>query len=207
MKILHLGFLLLFAVSCGRFGSHFGVGGHYNAGKEQIVKHRAADLDKAIASLETVVREDPTYRDSLTLLGRAYYGKKRYSDAMLILQRALVVDQKDEIAWLTLGLTQLRRGEDQKGLETVRGGLTLLAKASVDGYKGYEEWDKGGKVNIALRRAVFAAQKGLQDGTKDGLIRSVESTLASIDDEIFLQILEKRREYRDYSDSDDSGDN
>ncbi len=199
MKILHLAFLLIFALSCSRFGSHIGIGGRYNAGREQILKQRGADIDLAINSLEAVVREDPTYRDSLTLLGRAYYRKARYGDAMLILQRAVVVNQQDEIAWLTLGLTQLRRGDDEKGLETIRGGLTLLAKASRNGYKGYEEWDKAGKVNIALRRAVFAAQKGLQDGgTKDGVIRSVESTLASIDDELFLQMLEKRRDYRDY---------
>jgi len=198
MKILHLGLVLLFALSCSRFGGHFGIGGRYNAGKEQILKQRGADLDKAIASLEAVAREDPTYRDALTLLGRAYYRKGRYGDAMLILQRALAVNAEDEIAWLTLGITQLRQGEGEKGLETVRGGLTLLAKASRGGYKGYEEWDKAGKVNIALRRAVFAAQKGFENGNKNGLIRSVESTLASIDDEEFLLSLEKRREDQDY---------
>ena len=196
MKFGYLVLGLFVVVGCSRPDYFVGTGGKYNAGKQEIIKRRGANLDKAIINLETVARDDPTYKDSLTLLGRAYYRRARYDDAKLILQRALVVNKDDEIAWLTLGLAQLRLGENGRGLQSIQGGLTLLSKANRDGYKGYEVWDVAGKVGVAVRRAVFEAQKGL-DGNKDGLIRSVEVALASIDDEEFHQRFERNRVYRD----------
>src|SRR5262245_55150167 len=61
--------------------SGFGTSGKYLQGKEEITRRRGGDVDKAIASLEAVVLEDPNYKDSLTLLGRAYYKKQRFGDA------------------------------------------------------------------------------------------------------------------------------
>ena len=55
-------------------------------------------MNRAIIALESVVKEDPTYRDSLTLLGRAYYRQGRYQDARQILMRAVAVNKDDEIA-------------------------------------------------------------------------------------------------------------
>ena len=94
----------------------FGVGGRYLEAKDEITRPRGGDINKAIANLEGIVRENPTYQDSLTLLGRAYYKTGRYQDASLILQRALAVNKDDEIAWLVFGLTQLRLGEDRKSV-------------------------------------------------------------------------------------------
>ena len=183
-----LGFYLLvlglaFVPGCGRpaFLVGIGTGGKYLAAKEEITRKRGGNIDKAIFNLETVVRENPTYYDSLTLLGRAYYMKGRYGDARLILQRALAVDREDEIAWLVLSMTQLRLGENEQGLETVQGGLTLFSKVSTEGYRGYLYWDRAGKVRIALRRAVLLARKGLEE--KDNLVRSLENLLAVIDEE------------------------
>ena len=92
----------LFLSSCGGVFSHdvprFGIGGRYNEGREQFTRGRGGDMDRAVSALEAVVQQDPTYRDSLTLLGRAYYRKGRYQDANQILQRALVVNKNDEIA-------------------------------------------------------------------------------------------------------------
>ena len=196
MKVGYLMLGLFVVVGCSRPDYFVGTGGKYNAGKQEIIKRRGANLDKAIINLETVARDDPTYKDSLTLLGRAYYRRARYDDAKLILQRALVVNKDDEIAWLTLGLAQLRLGENGRGLQSIQGGLTLLSKANREGYRGYEVWDRAGRVGVAVRRAVFEAQKGL-DGNKDGLIRSVETALGSIDDEEFMQMFERNQIYRD----------
>jgi len=196
MKVGYLMLGLFVVVGCSRPDYFVGTGGKYNAGKQEIIKRRGANLDKAIINLETVARDDPTYKDSLTLLGRAYYRRARYDDAKLILQRALVVNKDDEIAWLTLGLAQLRLGENGRGLQSIQGGLTLLSKANREGYRGYEVWDRAGRVGVAVRRAVFEAQKGL-DGNKDGLIRSVEAALGSIDDEEFMQMFERNQIYRD----------
>ncbi|HME61909.1 MAG TPA: tetratricopeptide repeat protein, partial [Candidatus Binatia bacterium] len=69
-------------------------------------------MDKAIVALESVVGQDPTYKSSLTYLGRAYYRKGRYRDAFAILQRAVAVNKEDEQAWLVLGVTELRLGQN-----------------------------------------------------------------------------------------------
>src|SRR3989338_157970 len=160
-----------------------GTGGRYSEAREEISRRRGGNVDKAILNLETVVREDPTYKDSLTLLGRAYYIKGRYGDARLILQRALAVNNEDEIAWMVLGITQLRLGENDKGLETLRGWLTLFSKNSVESYRGYTYWDRAG-------RAFFTAQKGLDE--KENLMRSAENLLTAIDEEEWNLGLEKQ---------------
>ncbi len=168
---------ILFVVGCGLQG--IGIGGRYNDAKFEIV--RRGNMGKAIAKLEYVVRRDPYYEDSLTLLGRAYYNSKRYQNAFQILKRSLAINREDEIAWITLGLTQLRLGDDVRGLESFKGGITLLLKVSKDGYRGINDWDRGGSIRGALRRAVFYAAKGLEE--KKRIIRTGEILLARIDTE------------------------
>lgn len=174
-------FYSLFAASCWQ-PAGVGIGGHYNDGKMEVIRGgRRGDIDKAIEKLEHVVRNDPFYRDSLTLLGRAYYKKGRYKDVLEVLKRALAVNQNDEIAWITLGLTQLRLGDDERGLESLKGGITLLSKASQDGYRGIKEWDVRGQVRAAIRRAALVAVKGLEE--KQNIIRAGETLLDTIDGE------------------------
>jgi tetratricopeptide (TPR) repeat protein len=164
---------------------HFGLGGKYNQANMELLRGRGADLDKAIANLESIVQEDPSYRDSLTLLGKAYYRKGRYYDAFAILQRALAVNKDDEIAWLYYGLTQIKVGENEKGLETIRGGLTLLGKAMRNNYRDYPAWDPRGTVRATLNRAVFQALKGLPE--RENLIQATEVLLARVDEEEWFQ--------------------
>jgi len=171
--------LVLFVLACWRPGG-IGVGGRYLDAKAEVTK-RSGDLDKAIANLEYVVTRDPFYQDSLTLLGRAYYKKGRHRDALQVFTRALVVNKDDEIAWIILGLTQLRLGDDGRGLESLKGGITLLSKASINGYRGIEIWDRNGLVRTALHRAAFAVTKGLED--KQRMIATFEGLLTRIDDE------------------------
>lgn len=163
----------------------FGTGGRYQEGRDEVTRRRGGNIDQAILSLEAVVRDNPTYRDSLTLLARAYYKKERYQDAFQIVQRALVVNREDEIAWLVLGLTQLRLGMNQQGLESIKGGLTLLSKAMRDGYGGFPQWDLNGFVRSALRRSVLQVTKGLDE--KENLIQAVERLLTTIDEEEWYQ--------------------
>jgi tetratricopeptide (TPR) repeat protein len=187
---------ITFLFGCSAPKWYFGTGGKYNEARLEITRRRGGNLDKAIANLEAVVTQDPTYRDSLTLLGRAYYKKERYREADLVLQRALQVDKEDEIGWLTLGLTQLRLGQDETGLEALKGGLTLINKVSTGGYRGHEHWDRAGKVKLAIRRAVILALKGLED--KENLVGSGENVLAAIDEEEFFQRFEKREALEQY---------
>lgn len=183
---LAISYLLLaisvsFASACSFAIPRFGIGGRYNEGRDEVTRRRGGNVDKAIVALESVVKEDPTYRDSLTLLARAYYKKDRYQDAYLILQRALALNKEDEIAWIVLGLTQLRLGDDQNGLDSIKGGLTLLSREMRDGYRGFPQWDRRGVVGSSLRRSVFLATKGLEE--KENLIKATENLLAEIDDE------------------------
>ena len=187
--VLAIGYL---ASGCSHSIPRFGIGGRYLEGQQEVTKGRFGDVDKAILALEDVVRQDPTYQDSLTLLGRAYYKKGRYWDAFEILKRALAVNSEDEIGWIALGLTQLRLGDDQKGFETLKGGLTLLNKVSIDGYKGIGFWDKNGSVRTAIRQSIFLLIKEVE--AKEKIISSGEVLLARIDDEMWKSTGEERRE-------------
>jgi tetratricopeptide (TPR) repeat protein len=138
-------------------------------------------MDKAVVALEYVVSQDPTYKESLTYLGRAYYGKGRYQDAYAILQRAVAVNKDDEIAWLALGATELRLGQTEKGIETLKGGITLASKALGEGYRNYERWDIRGTIRASVRRCAFYLTKGPEE--KDNILQSTDRLLALIDDE------------------------
>lgn len=186
-----------FVLGCSRPDWFVGLNGKYNEGRFELIRRTGGNMEKAIDNFESIAKEDPTYRNSLTLLGRAYYKKGRYQDAHMILQRAVALKQDDEIAWLIFGITQLRLGDNDRGLESVRGGLTLFSKATADHkYRGYNDWDPADKVKIAARRAVFVALKGLEQ--KDVLIRGVELVLSAVDDEEFHQIFEKSQQQKQF---------
>lgn len=159
----------------------FGIGGQYEEGRDQFLRGRGGDMDRAVVALEKVVGQDPTYKYSLTYLGRAYYKKGRYQDAFAVLQRAVAVNQEDEIAWLALGLTQLHLGQNEKGIETLKGGITLASKVLVDGYHNYVYWDTRGVVRGSIRRSAFLLTKGLQE--KENIIQATDRLLSLIDDE------------------------
>ncbi|MDP2604087.1 MAG: tetratricopeptide repeat protein [Deltaproteobacteria bacterium] len=138
----------------------FGIGGRYEEGRDQFLRGRGGDMDTAVVALQSVVSQDPTYKNSLTYLGRAYYRKQRYKDAYAILQRALAVNKEDEIAWMAFGVTQLRLGQDEKGFETLKGGITLLSKVAVEGYRDYPYWDGRGTVRGAIRQGRVPPRQG-----------------------------------------------
>ncbi len=176
--------LIIVAISnlaCTHNIPRFGMGGRYEEGRDQFLRGRAGDMDVAIVALEAVVREDPTYKDSLTYLGRAYYRKSRFQDAHVILQRALVVNKDDELAWIAFGLTQLRLGENDKGVESLKGGITLANKVMVDGYKNYIYWDTRGLIRAALRRSAFLLTQGIE--AKNNIIEATDRLLAIVDEE------------------------
>ena len=158
-----------------------GVGGRYEQGRDQFLRGRGGDMDAAIAALEYVVSQDPTYKYSLTYLGRAYYRKGRYQDAFAVLQRALAVNPDDEQAWIALGLTQLRLNQNEKGIESLKGGITLANKVMVDGYHNYIYWDTRGLIRASLRRSAFLITKGIEE--KDNIIQNTDRLMALIDDE------------------------
>ena len=176
--------LLLVAVliyGCSNSLPRFGTGGRYEEGRDQFLRGRGGDMDRAVVALEAVVMADPTYKDSLTYLGRAYYRKGRYQDAFAILQRALAVNPDNEIAWISLGVTQLQLGENEKGIETLKSGITLASKVMVEGYHNYEKWDIRRTIQASIRRSAFLLISESQ--AKEKIIQSVNQLLAQVDDE------------------------
>ena len=169
------------AAACTHSIPRFGIGGKYEEGKGQFLLGRTGNMDVAIAALETVVKEDPNYNDSLTYLGRAYYRKGRYFDAYEILQRALAVNKEDEIAWISLGLAQLQLGQNDKGVESLKGGITLANRVMKNGYKNYIYWDTRGTVAAALRRSAFLVAKGVEE--RNGIIEATDRFLTLVDEE------------------------
>lgn len=161
----------------------FGVGGRYNEARHELRKD--GNMSKAIENLEYVVREDPFYKDSLAQLGRAYYNAGRYKHAFEVLKRAVAVNPEDEIGWMVLGLTQMRLGDDDQGIESFKAGLTLFIKHSQKGYKDIEYifWDTRGVVRRTVRRSVFLSRKGVEEKSK--IIAIGELLLSRIDRELY----------------------
>jgi tetratricopeptide (TPR) repeat protein len=188
--------VLAFTVACSHRVPRFGIGGLYEEGKDQFLRGRGGDMDKAAAALETVVSQNPTYKDSLTYLGRAYYNKGRYQDAFAVLQRAVAVNKEDEIAWIALGLTQLRLGQNEKGVETLKGGITLASRVMVDGYQDAEFWDARKTVQGALRRSAFLLTKGVDE--KNNIIQATDRLLAIVDDEINFHRNRRIQKWNEY---------
>ncbi len=203
-RLLLCGLAVMVLFGCWRPGG-IGVGGRYNDALLEMGKNRkGGEVNRAIVNLEYVVRKDPTYRDSLTQLGRAYYYAGRYQAAFEVLKRSLSVNDKDEIAWIVMGLTQFRRGEDEKALQSYKGGLTLLAKATREGYKDFtlEFWDNRGVVRRSLRRNISLARKGAV--AKPRILIAGEDLLHRIDRELYDA--EQDRSNVEYQDSRMRGD-
>ena len=177
-KLLLVAFLIY---GCSNSMPRFGTGGRYEEGRDQFLRGRGGDMDKAIVALEAVVTVDPTYKDSLIYLGRAYYRKGRYQDAFAILQRALAVNPDNEIAWISFGMTQLQLGQNEKGIETLKSGITLASKVMVEGYHNYEKWDIRRTIQASIRRSAFLLISDSQ--AKEKILQSLSQLLAQVDDE------------------------
>ena len=196
-----LGALLLTLIAalpaCGDIFSYvprLGTGGRYLEGRDQFLRGRGGNMDTAIEALQAVVKDDPTYKDSMTLLGRAYYRKGHFDISRQVLERALLINKDDEVAWLNLALAQLRLGQDDAGMETLGGAITLVSKVSRSGYRNFPNWDSKGTVRTAISRAVVAYKKGLEE--KDNLTRASETILLRMDDEENFQKIDVAREWR-----------
>jgi hypothetical protein len=93
----------------------------------------------------------------------------------------VAVNNEDEIAWIAIGLTQLRLGLNDRGIETLKGGITLASKVMTDGYKNYMYWDTRGVIRSSIRRSAFFLAKGVQE--RSGIIESTDRLLALVDEE------------------------
>ena len=183
--LLILAAVIFASFACNHAIPHFGIGGRYEEGKEQFLRGRGGDMDVAVVALEAVVSQDPTYKDSLTYLGRAYYRTNKYQPAHAILQRALVVNKEDEMAWLAFGMTQLRLGQHDAALESLKGGITLASKVMVNGYQNFLYFDTRGLIRAQIRRCAFLLTKGIEE--KENILSTTDRLMALVDDEVNFQ--------------------
>jgi len=191
--------LLIFfciTLACNFNTPRLGIGGRYEEGREQFLRGRSGNMDTAVVALQNVVSQDPTYKDSLTYLGRAYYRQGKFEDAYVVLQRALAVNNNDEIAWISFGLTQLQLGQNEKGVETLKGGITLASRVMVDGYRHYMYWDTRGLIRASIRRSALLLAKGAEE--REGIIQNTDRLLALVDDEDNFQKNTQHHNLRQY---------
>ena len=173
------------SLACNHAIPRFGIGGRYEEGREQFLRGRGGSMDVAITALESVVSQDPTYKDSLTYLGRAYYRTNQLQPAYAVLQRALIVNKDDEMAWMAFGVTQLRLGQNDAGIESLKGGITLASKVMVDGYHDLIYFDTRGLIRAEIRRSAFLLTKGIDE--KTNIIATTDRLMALVDDEVNFQ--------------------
>jgi len=173
------------SLACNHAVPRFGIGGRYEEGREQFLRGRGGSMEVAITALESVVSQDPTYKDSLTYLGRAYYRTNQLQPAYAVLQRALIVNKDDEMAWMAFGATQLRLGQNDAGIESLKGGITLASKVMVDGYHDLIYFDTRGLIRAEIRRSAFLLTKGIDE--KTNIIATTDRLMALVDDEVNFQ--------------------
>ena len=176
---------VVLSCACNHGIPRFGIGGRYEEGKEQFLRGRSGSMEVAITALESVVSQDPTYKDSLTYLGRAYYRTNQLQPAYAVLQRALIVNKDDEMAWMAFGATQLRLGQNDAGIESLKGGITLASKVMVDGYHDLIYFDTRGLIRAEIRRSAFLLTKGIDE--KTNIIATTDRLMALVDDEVNFQ--------------------
>ena len=88
-------------------------------------------MDTAVTSFEYVVSQDPTYKNSLTYLGRAYYRKERYKDAYAICSgpwRSTKTTRSPGLPWGD----RVAFGTKRKRHRNPQGGVTLASKVLVE---------------------------------------------------------------------------
>ena len=59
-------------------------------------------------------------------------------------------------------MTELRLGQNEKGIETLKGGITLASKVLMEGYRSCQRWDLRGTVraNIRAYRLLLNQRRG-----------------------------------------------
>ena len=152
----------------------------YRLGKFFVITSPKGKANDAVTLLVDVAVENPLYKNTLTLLGAAYYWQGNNYEASKFSSRALAVKKDDEIAWLIYGLTQLKLEEHRKGTDSLKAGLTLLNKQSKSG--NLESLSPPASIRRDFRRAVFAVDKA-DPAQKAETINAVENLLLRIIEE------------------------
>ncbi|MCH7691161.1 MAG: tetratricopeptide repeat protein [candidate division Zixibacteria bacterium] len=95
------------------------------------------DSSKAVSLLANEIRLDPAYHINYYTLGRIYYNRTQYSEALAQFEKALKKKKKHYQSLYFLGLSQLKLGELESAEKSMDKGLRKASKLKVWFENGY----------------------------------------------------------------------
>ena len=149
--------------------ANYQVGGDVQAGVQALL---AGNNQTALSYFQAAAQQDPNYIYSgllnqgvLSYLGRAQYLSKDYTQARQTLEKALRQNKTDNLARLYLGLTQVRLGDNETGLNNIETSMKRI-NAWLKYLKGNfpgEGWDPSGVIEGGSLSALAMISSGKID--------------------------------------------
>ncbi len=149
-------FLTLITSGCASFQ----VGQDFNSGRQAFL---IGKNESALSYFQVVAQKDPNYtygvamrQGVLSYLGRAEYATGKLPEARQTLEKAIAVNQNEELARLYLGLTLAQSGDRQQALRQIEGGMKglydqieYITQAGRGSYGDF--WDTRGEIRSAIQ--------------------------------------------------------
>ncbi len=149
----------LFALLCGC--ASFQVGTEFGSGREAYL---AGNNDTALSYFQSAAQKDPAYsyygyafhQSIWSYVGRTEYAIGQLPQARQSLERALSLNQNEEVARLYLGLTLVRSGDRQQGLKEIEGGMKGIYDQTEYITQNFRFtmgrfWDPGGQIRSTIK--------------------------------------------------------
>lgn len=163
------------------------------------------DGEKALAYFRQAADINPDYffefglfREGIwTYVGRAEYQEGRLPEARRSLERALKAEDNDYLAWLYLGLTLARGGEESRALDKVKRGLEGLHDwldyvNATDPFRAF--WDPQREIRGEIKKALDMIAS--EDVNWHDLISKAEWVGRQMEEEIDWVRRDERRHFR-----------
>jgi len=159
------GCLLVLLSACAEFG----VGTEFSSGRQALFK---GNYEAALGFFQIAAQKDPGYvyggvlrQGVWSYVGRTQYLIGQYPQAEKTLEQARGGPNNNELANLYLGLTLMRMGDRQKGVEDLQAGMKGVAQfinyvTEVFRYQIGQYWDPGYTLRNAVQRTLVAASGG-----------------------------------------------
>jgi tetratricopeptide (TPR) repeat protein len=159
--LLYVGFIFLSACA-----GNFQTAGSVATGRQALF---AGNYQSALADFQAAAQQDPNYIYGALLqegvwsyIGRTQYLLGQYPQAQQTLQKALTQHKSNDVVNLYLGLTLVRIGDRQKGLQTMDIGMKGIAQfinyvTQAFRYDIGSYWDPGHAIRNAIQKALALA--------------------------------------------------
>jgi len=153
------GCLLVLVSACG-------VGTEFSSGRQALLK---GNYETALGHFQVAAQQNPRYvyggvlrQGVWSYVGRTQYLTGQYPQAQKTLEQARGEPTNNDLVNLYLGLTLVRMGDRQKGLEDLQAGMKGVAQfinyvSDVFRYQIGQYWDPGYTIRNAVQRTLGAA--------------------------------------------------